>query len=547
MDNLVNLPDASRLIMGLRDTGYNFNTAVADIIDNSIAAEATEVNVDVELLTDGQKHVYFGDNGIGMDAQGLHSAMRYGAPQRTDQASLGKFGLGLKTASSSVCIRFSVISRQDEGQALNKLTWDLDHVEEINQWEMLSEPVTEDETLKFSELCGPKGTLVVWSKCDRLLAKEYSEPGGSNEKRAIRGRVDRLRTHLELIYYRFLLAADDREKLVQISLDGQLLEGWDPFYREKSEQVLPEPQQVIKIETEDGSVHEAKIRAWILPHRKDMTKEENKEKAKITNIGQGFYIHREGRIINNGGWLGVFGAVEPHTSLLRVEFDFGYELDDAFRVDVKKSRILFDPALEDHLKELLQPVYKEADNRFRRRAKKIAAGMGIDHGSSNKSIENAKMTTKKPWVTEVDENKQTAKFKNNQGSGITLKVPVQSHVTPENVHVEPVEDITSGRLWEPALRSPGDAGYVVGVRINKHHDFYQKIYLRAEALGYAVEGLDLLLWAFAAAELNNTNSELEPVFEDLRLEVANNLEKLLRDTPQPDESELEELLAVQGS
>jgi len=169
--NLINQPDALRLIYGLRDTGYNFNTAAADIIDNSIAANASEVNVQIQLMEDGRKFVAFGDDGDGMDERALFDAMRYGAPMRANLASLGKFGLGLKTASSSVCLKFTVISRVSPDAALAKLAWDLEHVEERNAWEMIKEDVTSDEWDWFEELCGEKGTLVIWSKCDRLLSK----------------------------------------------------------------------------------------------------------------------------------------------------------------------------------------------------------------------------------------------------------------------------------------------------------------------------------------------------------------------------------------
>ncbi|MDP3604929.1 MAG: ATP-binding protein, partial [Polaromonas sp.] len=141
MIDLINEPDPSRLIFGLRDTGYNVRTAAADIIDNSIAAEADRINIEISLSEDGRKFVYFGDNGRGMDADGIHKAMRYGAPERENPESLGKFGLGLKTASSSVCLRFSLISRQAPGKKLAKLTWDLDHVAKKRKWEMLREPI----------------------------------------------------------------------------------------------------------------------------------------------------------------------------------------------------------------------------------------------------------------------------------------------------------------------------------------------------------------------------------------------------------------------
>jgi hypothetical protein len=532
---LTNQPDATRLIYGLRDTGYNFNTAAADIIDNSIAAKADEINVRLELRADGRKFVCFGDNGDGMDDEMLFAAMRYGAPARSNLASLGKFGLGLKTASTSVCLRLTVISRKQPSDELAKLAWDLEHVEQENEWRMLREPATPDERDWFEELCGEKGTLVVWSKCDRLLSKEYGEPGGSLEQSAIKRLSDRLREHVSLVYYRFLDHAETRERNVTIRIDGTAVEPWNPFFPARSEQVLNAAQQSLEVEMEDGSIEIATLKAWILPHQRDMDNAEKKE-ARITNRGQGFYIHREGRVIQQGGWLGVFGAVEPHTSLLRVEFDFNHKLDHAFKVDVKKSRILFDPALEDELKKRLQPAYREAGNRYRRREQVAAITRGIDHGSSNKAIGNTP-STKRPVIESIDASAKIATLNNNRGVSIKLRVPVEAGVDPKSIYVAAVNDITSGNLWEPAMRSSDGMGYMPSVRINKHHDFYQKIYKRAAASGYAVEGIDLLLWAFATAEQNNINEEIETIFEDLREEVSSNLKRLLRDVPLPDDNE----------
>ncbi len=531
MVDLTNQPDATRLIYGLRDTGYNFNTAAADIIDNSIAAKANEVNVNIELRSDGRKFVCFGDNGEGMTEEMLFAAMRYGAPARTNLASLGKFGLGLKTASTSVCLRLTVISRRAPTDDLAKLAWDLEYVEQENEWRMVREPLTADERDWFEEL-----TLVIWSKCDRLLSKDYDEPGGVQEQNAIRRLADRLREHVALIYYRFLDHTDGRETNVTIRINGVAVEPWNPFFPARAEQVLNDAQQRLEVEMEDGSIEVAYMKAWILPNQRDMDNAEKKE-ARITNRGQGFYIHREGRVIQQGGWHGVFGAVEPHTSLLRIEFDFTHKLDHAFKVDVKKSRILFDPALEDELKRRLQPAYREAGNRYRRREKDAAIERGIDHGSSNKAIGNTP-STKKPSVEAVDPATKTATLNNNRGPSIKLRVPVETNVDPKSVYVEAVENITSGNLWEPAMRSSQGSGFVPGVRINKHHDFYQKIYKRAGASGYAVEGIDLLMWAFAIAEQNNTNEELEPIFEDMREEISSNLKRLLREVPLPDDDEL---------
>ncbi|MBX9708392.1 MAG: ATP-binding protein [Caulobacteraceae bacterium] len=539
-DRLRNLPDPSRLIFGLRDTGYDFNTAAADIIDNAIAANATEVNVRVELQQDGRKFVYFGDNGDGMDSDGLFNAMRYGAPKRASAKSLGKFGLGLKTASSSICRRYGLISRARRATELGKLEWDLDHVEDLNDWQMLQEPVTKGEEAWFEELCGEgSGTLVVWSKCDRLLSRDYAEAGGTAERNAIKNRVRRLKEHLSLVFHRYLDPADDTYPTVRIHVNDEPVEPWNPFFPEKAEQVLPDHARTLKIGLEDGSVHEARMNAWILPHSKDLTKEENEEKARISSRAQGFYIYREGRIIHHGGWLGVFRSDDPHYSLLRVEFDFDHQLDDAFKIDVKKSRILFDPALEESLRKTLTPFWNEADRRYRRKVREEATDLLVHGASSNRTL--AKVATKAASVVQVDPSGQEVTVNNNRGAGIRLHIPVNSNVDPDRVFIEAVDDITSGHVWEPAMRSTGTSGHRIGVRINRHHDFYQKIYLRTAALGDAVEGLDFLLWAFAAAEQNNSDPELAGMFEDIREEISSNLRRLLKDTPAPSGRDLEEI------
>lgn len=537
MNDLINEPDAPRLIVGLRDTGYNVKTAATDIIDNSIAAKADKINVQIDLRTDGRKLVYFGDNGKGMDADGIYRAMRYGAPERENPESLGKFGLGLKTASSSVCLKYTLISRTASDQQLAKLAWDLDHVVQQKKWEMLREPVTATECEMFDELCGAKGTLVIWEKCDRLLTKEYKEAGGSLEKAAIKRLEKDLSKHISLIYHRFLDKEDEREPDIGIAINQEPVPPWNPFYPARSEQVLPEKKQTLEVELLDGSVEIANIRAWILPHSLDMTKEENDTYARLSNRAQGFYIYREGRLIQDGGWMDVFGVIEPHSSLLRVEFDFGHKLDEAFHIDVKKSRILFHPDLAEFLTKILTPVHREAKQRYRRQNRQQTNTQAIDHSSANKSISDTS-NADKPQVASVDQTSQSAIVSNNLGPKIRLKVPIQSHVSSETVYVEAVEEITSGELWQPAFRSAGDSGHMPAVLLNKHHDFYQKIYQRAAANGYAVEGMDLLLWAFAVAEQNNTNEELEPIFEDIRTEISNNLRKLLRNVPDPEPGEL---------
>src|SRR5690606_26688125 len=109
----------------------------ADIIDNSIAADASTVDLKVSMDFRGSIRVSIADDGIGMDRDGLIRAMRYGSPERPDPSSLGKFGMGLKTASTAFCRKLSVTSRPSGDVTPQRATWDLDHVVHAGRWELL--------------------------------------------------------------------------------------------------------------------------------------------------------------------------------------------------------------------------------------------------------------------------------------------------------------------------------------------------------------------------------------------------------------------------
>ena len=541
MHDLINRPNPARLVLGLRETGYDFNMAAADIVDNSIAADADRVCVKVEMNADGDQFVYFGDNGHGMDENDVWNALQYGAPVREDLASLGKFGLGLKTASTAICRRLTVISRKSPDSPLVKLAWDLDHIAETGNWEMLREDLEPHERDAWEELCASgtqTGTLVVWSNCDRLLSKKFAAPGGANAQNAIKRLRKSLRGHLGTIYHRFLDPGDDRCRNAAITVNGEEVQPWNPFAVHGADQLISEADQKIGIESEDGEVAgAANIRAWILPHASGLDPDQ-KKLADITYKNQGFYIYREGRLINHGGWLGMF-RTHGHRVLLRIEFDIGHELDEVFYVDVKKSGIRFDTEIEEALKEMLNPIVREAQNRQKSGQQKSAAAVALNHRPANISIE-AEKSTIKPVIEKVNPEDQTVVITNRRGTGIRIRNPIQNNVNPQNIHVDAVDTITSGDLWVPAIRSPGNEGHVLGVEINKNHDFYQKVYLHAAANGYPVHGMDFLLWAFAVAEFNNTDEEMEPIFEDIREVVSLNLRKLLRNFQVPDPDDLTE-------
>ena len=516
--------DIRRTIEGLRDTGYTTNMAVADIVDNSIAAEATEVHIKLELLTDQKIVVYFGDDGHGMDEIGIEGAMTYGSPERAVKKSLGKFGLGLKTASSSMCRRYSVISKSRENDDLATLTWDLDHVQDVGEWEVLEVPVTAEDKEAFNELCGPVGTLVKWEKCDRLLGRTRTSGEGDTKVLASIKKIEKSITeHLAMYFHRFLEPDDRRAPNVKMFVNGNPVSPWNPFAPTLSESAeLP----VIEAETADGSISKITMTGWFLPHKNDCNKDQQKL-VKHANNKQGFWIFRESRLIQSGTWADIGLTQEPHYSLLRVEFDFTYELDEAFDVDVKKSKIQIDPNLADALAREIRPWRREAKNRYdqsKRKTNQLTA-TGALHRGANIAVQGTTGVVR-PVVLSANEQSQTAELENSRGR-ITIKVPVSASPRTKDVVIRTVDDIVDGQLWHARIEKDDDGKRQIVVLLNQHHDFYSKIYQSAST-GTAT-GIDLLIWSIVNAEYNNATDELTRVFEDLRDEISMNLKKLLHD------------------
>ena len=201
----VNLPpDPSRVIEGLRDTGYTFNTAIADVIDNSIThGNASKISVGIDMDLDGKILVTIADNGIGMELEKLINAMKYGSQALDDPLSLGKFGLGLKTASTAYCRRLSVLTRPKGGNEYLKAVWDLDHIAEVNAWKLLMEDPSAADLQYLNGVSEDSGTVVIWEKVDRAI-KEYQSPTGSAARRALTKLKERLEFHISLVYQKYL-------------------------------------------------------------------------------------------------------------------------------------------------------------------------------------------------------------------------------------------------------------------------------------------------------------------------------------------------------
>lgn len=518
-------PDPERVMEGLRDTGYNFNTALADIIDNSIAADATRIDIAVDLNPKGDVTVYVADNGYGMNEDGLKNAMRYGSKQREDPSSLGKFGLGLKTGSTAFCRCLSVVSRGTDDDIVRKVQWDLDYIAKTNEWNLRQPAPTEDEIEILDATAeGGSGTLVIWEKIDRLL-KAYKNK--SSQKSALKRTINDLQFHISMVYQRFLDKTDERARNIEITLNGTTVEAWDPFcLKEEDTDILADEE--VDVDLPGGKESFFKVKAYLLPNSKNFSTSAARDSARISNDMQGFYIYRENRLIHYGDWLGMYSR-EPHGSLLRVEFSFDYTLDDVFNVDIKKSRILLNEDIFDYLKNSVLPAPRRAaDERYRTGVKKQVASKAYDaHEASNKNIDEKAKGVEESKVTVT--GKDEVKLENRHGT-FTHKITIRSAMKPGQYRVIPVDTLDDGQLWNPCIVDGGKHG----VELNRSHPYYQKIYYPILQQNVMVTGMDALLWALAEAELSTFNDETKEQYEDMRIQVSRYLKKLIADLPDPE-------------
>jgi hypothetical protein len=508
-------PDAARVIEGLRDTGYEFTTAVADIIDNSIAADADRVAVRFGALPSGEIELSIADNGTGMTSDDLLYGMQYGSPARPSAKSLGKFGLGLKTASTAMARQLLVITRSEAGE-VSAAQWDLDYVVDRHKWLLQHpEPSPSDLDLLDEAADGGTGTVVIWRKVDRVVPRNYKNAGSLLS--AIKRQEDTLRQHLALTYVRYI--SGDAGPEVRIKLNGRDVSGWDPFGRSLGSEVLLDQEVPVEI---DGAPAAFRVRAYVLPPRSELTPEQLDE-ARISSALQGFYVFREDRVITAGDWLGMYRD-EPHFSLCRIDFSFDHRLDEALQIDIKKSRIRMLAALHDEVKQLVAPARYEAEERYRKNERtQIVVESGDLHSSSNAVLTHRADDLARTAI-EVTGDGQ-AVVRNPRGE-VTITIPTVRDASG-GPHVVVREDLQEGLLWQPGIVDGKHA-----VLLNGGHPFYQRFYLANAASPVAVQGANFLLWALCEAELYAVSTDEREHMAAVRREVSRILRELAKELPE---------------
>jgi len=344
--------------------GYDFPAAVADLVDNSIEAGATRVDIDVRGDVD-DSWVRISDNGKGMKPADIREALRFGTVRDYDERkALGKFGLGLKTASMSQCQHLLVASRANPDQPqISAYAWDLAHVEETDSWEILVVGPTQHAEILREPLLAHTGTVVLWRRLDRMLG--FKHPYGGMVKRRLATMCAELEEHLAMVFHRFIAGEAGVSKL-RITVNGKRLHAWDPFARTEIATVRLDPVDIVY--DHDGVQGRVKIEPFVLPHQHEFSSASAHAAAagpERWNRQQGFYIYRADRMVQSGGWSTI-RTLDEHIKLARVAVSFDPRLDEAFRVNVAKMRVQLPRLLREQMEQAIAPVLKMAQAAYRR-------------------------------------------------------------------------------------------------------------------------------------------------------------------------------------
>lgn len=402
-------PFASCMSQSLRAFGYDLPGAIADLVDNSIFAEARNIWIDFNWYGD-KSSICTTDDGRGMVEKEMLDAMRPGSRnplEARDPKDLGRYGLGLKTASFSQARRLTVRSRQ-LGTKLVTRCWDLDFVQQKNMWLLLRSAGKESEPNlnRLSKM--ERGTSVLWEKMDRIVSNQ--DVDNQIHENLFHQRIEGVKNHLAMVFHRFM----EGKKRLTIFINERAIEPWDPFLTsQKATQQLADEA----IALFHGQI---KVVPFVLPHLSKLTKQIHDEAAGIKgwNAHQGFYIYRNKRLLVPGDWLGLPYSKEEHYKLARILVDIPNSMDQQWEIDVTKSKARPPDALRKDLKRIADLTRSRASDIYRHRGKVIARANTAPHVFAwEKKVKHGKIfysvNREHPLVKDVIYNSGTSKARVN--------------------------------------------------------------------------------------------------------------------------------------
>lgn len=346
----------------MRDLGYSLETAIADLIDNSISAGAKMIDIMCDVSGE-HPLVAILDNGRGMTEVELLAAMRHGTGnpiQHRSPKDLGRFGLGLKTASFSQCRSLTVVSTKDG--SICGAEWSLDRIDAADDWILSILDEADIHALTCIDCLGEQGTAVIWRKLDRLMEDE----AGDRRQEIVNEKLEAVGRHLSLVFHRFLSGEVKGHFKISITINGHPIAAFDPFCKKNSAtQVLPE--EIVRI----GDA-EVRLQPYVLPHHSRLSASEYDYYQDRSDFisNQGGYVYRSGRLMAWGDWFRLVPKGEA-TKLARVQIDFPNSLDEAWTIDIKKSRARPPHTVRERLRQIIAKITSRSVTVHRGRGQKL--------------------------------------------------------------------------------------------------------------------------------------------------------------------------------
>lgn len=486
MESKQNLPNAGKLVTSLRSTGYDNVAAICDLIDNSIDAQATNIKVKIEE-SKGEVAVMIADDGNGMDEKILFEALKLGSlTDRDTDSDLGRYGMGLVTASWSFCKNILVLTKAKNGKLLRNEI-DIDVITEKNEFLCMSGEASKEEAEFFQKYVdSDSGTLVRLTKCDRIQNPDIVAFSG-----AVAKKVGQMYRYFIRSGINFLVNDKEVEVIDPLMLDDKRTE----IFSDETYEILLK---------DSGAKESIRVKIAIIPKFPD--KLGNQLPIKINQYAQGFYVLRNNREIASAITLGLFTR-HNSANRVRIELMFSGKLDHEMGVNFMKQNIAPTQAIMDKLREEVKGQVDTLKRRFMREAPR-SEDEAISHDNAEKIIANQA----KLLITPDAEIEKRQSPQKREMVGKTIR-EAKKRIRQEFEKVHLSKRGMGCKFLEKPMGEAGpifeadQKGKLIIVEWNSDHPFYKKFVLANKDDSNMLAAADLLVYAMATAELKTFNSD----------------------------------------
>ena len=547
----------ARVFEALGKIGYKPDSAILDIADNSVSANCSHLDIVIEPMSiidenGGKKriikHIFIIDNGSGMDKKDIHNALSLGSSEESYQdGTLSKFGMGLKSASSSLGKSVEIISKKHDEEWLfasldqdillreNKYLYEL---KEINSKEASTH--FPKHARKISE-----GTIIKISKIR------------TESMQSITDIINSLTSKTGIIYHFYLEGKIPNREKLEIYINGEKIIPCDPLFIDtidKSENNgnLDETSwngTSVKWITKEKSIdlsptgdQKAKVAMTQLPHppsfayAKATSQKECRDQYRIGAGNYGFYIYRNGRLIS---WADSLGMINQHQDLysFRGRLLLDNNSDDILNIDVTKSRIVLSEIADQQLRPLVQEAKKKSISAWN------FAKNELDKLTNNEDPHN----TLAPILDEIgseleqgdkidedyagsEEKKELSRRRKEATKNKKTTSEESKALKTEGKRVQYVSSLSDNQLWERA--HDADIGLIV--KVNQSHRFYKEIIEPNRENPILIKAFDLLFFSLARGEWSLVyksafdEKAIEPIVDEYREIVGSELSEIIR-------------------